>query len=104
MVSLPDGFFDRVFCLSVIEHIPQSEWSVCMEQLTRVVSPTGRLVLTLDMSAPDANAHVYKRLIAACPLDLIGNVDYPVPIPDEDKKLRHPGHTYETIGLVWQKR
>lgn len=101
-LSFPDGFFDRVFCLSVIEHIPQSEWSVCMEQLARVVSPTGRLVLTLDMSAPDANAHVYKRLISACPLDLIGNADYPVPIPDEDKRLRH-GHTYETIGLVWQK-
>lgn len=103
-LSFPDGFFDRVFCLSVIEHIPQSEWSLCMEQLARVVRPGGRLVLTLDMSAPDANVHVYKRLIATCPLDLIGNVDYPVPIPDEDKRLRHPGHGYETVGLVWRKR
>ena len=102
-LSFPAGFFDRVFCLSVVEHIPRSEWDICMEQLARVVSPGGRLVLTIDMSASDANAHVYKRLIAACPLDLIGNVDYPVPIPDEDKRLRH-GHTYETVGLVWQKR
>jgi len=102
-LGFSDGFFDRVFCLSVIEHIPQSEWSLCMEQLARVVRPGGRLVITLDMSAPDANACVYKRLIAASPLDLIGNVDYTVPIPDGDKRLRHPGHGYETIGLVWQK-
>lgn len=61
-------------------------------------------MLTLDMSTPDANARVHERLIAACPLDLIGNVDYPVPISDEDKRLRHPGQTYETTGLVWQKR
>lgn len=103
-LSFPDGFFDRVFCLSVVEHIPKAEWSLCILQLARVVKPGGRLVLTLDMSTPDANARVYERLIKACPLDLVGNVDYPVPIPDEDKRLRHPGHTYETIGLVWRKR
>jgi SAM-dependent methyltransferase len=103
-LSFPDGFFDCVFCLSVVEHIPKSEWSLCMEQLVRVVRPGRRLVLTLDMSTPDANARVYERLLEACPLDLIGNVDYQVPIPDEDKRLRHPGHTYETVGLVWRKR
>ena len=103
-LSFPDDFFDRVFCLSVIEHIPQSEWSVCMEQLSRVVKSGGRLIVTLDMSTPDANARVYKRLISTCPLELLGNVEYSVPIPDEDKRLRHPGHTYETIGLVWQKK
>jgi SAM-dependent methyltransferase len=102
-LSFPAGFFDRVFCLSVIEHIPQSDWILCMEQLSRVVKSGGRLVLTFDMSAQDANAYLFKHLIAACPLDLIGNIDYPVPIPDEDKRLRH-GHTYETVGLVWQKR
>ncbi len=99
-----DNFFNRVFCLSVMEHIPQPDWILCMEQLARVVKPRGRLVLTFDMSASDANARVYEHLIEACPLDLIGNVDYPVPIPDEDKRLRHPGHGYETIGLVWEKR
>lgn len=103
-LSFSDDFFDGVFCLSVMEHVPQSEWSLCMEQLSRVVKSGGRLLLTLDMLTPGANARVYKRLISACPLDLIGNVDYTVPIPDEDKRLRHLGHTYETIGLVWKKR
>jgi len=103
-LSFHDGFFDRVFCLSVMEHIPKLEWSRCMKQLARIVRPGGRLVLTLDMSKQDANERAYERLIESCPLDLVGNVDYPVPIPDEDKKIRHPGHGYETIGLVWQKR
>lgn len=103
-LSFPDAFFDRVFCLSVIEHIPKSEWSLCMKQLARVVKIRGRLLLTLDMSTPDANACLYKRLIETCPLDLVGDINYAVPIPDEDKRLRHPGHTYEAIGLVWQKR
>lgn len=102
-LSFPDEFFDRVFCLSVMEHIPRSDWPVCMKQLARVVRPEGRLILSLDMSTPDANARIYQRLIEACPLDLMGTVDYPVPIPAEDKQLRHPGHSYETIGLLWQK-
>jgi len=103
-LSLPEGFFDRVFCISVMEHIPKSEWPLCIKQLAKVVRHGGRLLLTLDMSTPDANERVHEHLITACPLNFVNNIDYPVPIPDEDKELRHTGHTYETIGLVWDKR
>ncbi len=102
-MGFPDAFFHRVFCLSVIEHIPKADWGLCMKQLARIVKPGGRLLLTLDMSTPDADARVYEQLLAACPLEPLGNVDYPVPITAEDRALRHPGHTYETVGLVWQK-
>jgi SAM-dependent methyltransferase len=102
-LSFPDSFFDRVFCISVMEHIPETEWSFSMNQLARVVKHGGKLILTFDMSTPYADARAYERLITACPLNLVGSVEYEVPIPDEDKRLRHPGHTYETVGLVWDK-
>ncbi|MBI4169996.1 MAG: class I SAM-dependent methyltransferase [Acidobacteria bacterium] len=102
-LEFPDQHFDRVFCLSVMEHIPADLWGGCMAEFQRVLKPGGRLVLTLDMTTPQANERLYLRLVRSCPLRLIGDPGYQVPIDADDQRRRHPGHGYETIGLVWQK-
>jgi SAM-dependent methyltransferase len=99
-----DGFFDRVFCLSVMEHIPDREWPECMRELSRVLSEEGRLALTLSMSAANANVRQYEKLLVEPSLRLVGNVDYVVPIGAGDKQARHPGHTLEILGLIWDKK
>ncbi|MGR3303160.1 MAG: class I SAM-dependent methyltransferase [Candidatus Scalindua sp.] len=102
-LSFPDGFFDRVFCLGVLLHVPKTEWSICMEQLSRVLKPGGKLIVALGMSHTDADKRVYEHLIKCCPLQIVGSVDYPVPISDEDKRLRKTLHRYEVVGMVWNK-
>ena len=42
--------FDRVFCLSVIEYIPEAFWQRCIEEFERILKPEGRLIITLDMT------------------------------------------------------
>ena len=101
-IQFPDNYFDRVFCLSVIEHIPVDYWKRCVEEFERVLKPRGYIVVTLDMSNQDADRCQYVKLIEHCSLQLIGCPDYKVPIPLQDKQERHPGHPYETIGLVWR--
>lgn len=102
-LRFPDGHFDRVFCLSVIEHIPRESWAGCVKEFIRVLSPGGRLIITQDMTTQEANEEVYRLLIEACPLHLLGDPRYPVPLDPDDQQRRHPGQGYETIGLVWQK-
>jgi len=102
-LAYPDAHFDRVFCLSVMEHIPIGIWDDCMGEFTRVLRPGGRLIITLDMTTPEANERLYRRLVEGTDLLLIGEPDYPVPLSAEEQRLRHPGHGYETIGLVWEK-
>lgn len=102
-LGFPDGHFDRVFCLSVIEHVPHDLWPASMRELARVVRPGGRLVMTMDMETHEANARLYRRLLDACPLYCVGNPSYPVPIDPAEAQERHPGNWYETIGLVWRK-
>ena len=102
-LHFPDGHFDRVFCLSVIEHIPPEIWPRCMEELQRVLRPGGRLVITEDMTEEEANQCLYRRLIDSSRLSLLGNPHYEVPLRHEDQQLRHPGQGYETIGLVWSR-
>ncbi len=41
------GYFDRVFCVSVMEHIP--DWRKCLSELFRVLKPGGKLILTMDI-------------------------------------------------------
>lgn len=99
----PDAHFDRVFCLSVMEHIPTTIWDACMREFGRVLRPGGRLVITLDMTTPEADRRLYRRLVDGTDLQLIGEPDYEVPLRVEEQAFRHPGHGYETIGLVWKK-
>lgn len=101
-LSFPDGHFDCVFCLSVIEHIPKEAWAPCIREMERVLRPGGRLVITEDMTPEEANEQVYRRLPEASRLRLLGDPSYAVPIPEADARLRHPGQGYETIGLVWE--
>ena len=102
-LAYPDAHFDRVFSLSVMEHIPTAIWGACMREFKRVLRPGGRLVITLDMTTPEANQRLYRRLVEGTDLQLIGKPDYEVPLRVEEQALRHPGHGYETIGLVWEK-
>lgn len=102
-LGFPDAHFDRVFCLSVIEHIPHVLWPDCMREFVRVLKPGGRLVITMDMETSEANDRLYAKLVAACPLRLIGDPDYSVPLDPAEAQGRHPKNWYETLGLVWSK-
>jgi len=78
--------------------------TILHKEFERILKPGGRLLITLDMGENQTNNRQYLRLIDFCSLKLIGNPNYKIPISIEDKNLRHPGHAYETIGLVWQHK
>lgn len=41
-------FFDRIFCLSVLEHLAHLDVAAALREFARSVRPTGLVVLTLD--------------------------------------------------------
>jgi 2-polyprenyl-3-methyl-5-hydroxy-6-metoxy-1,4-benzoquinol methylase len=47
--GIADASVDRVFCISTIEHIPQSELPQLMAEVGRILRPGGRAVLTVDL-------------------------------------------------------
>jgi SAM-dependent methyltransferase len=46
-LSFDDASFDRVYSLSVLEHIPDAGDSECVRELARVLAPGGRCVITV---------------------------------------------------------
>jgi hypothetical protein len=47
--NLPDSYFDRVFSISVLEHVPEAELSTMMGHVARVLKPGGMFVCTVDL-------------------------------------------------------
>jgi SAM-dependent methyltransferase len=46
-LSFPDASFDKVYSISVLEHIPDDGDSACVREIARVLAPGGRCVLTV---------------------------------------------------------
>lgn len=50
-LTYDDGSFDRVFSISVLEHIPNDGDSVAMREIARVLRPGGAVALTVPFAA-----------------------------------------------------
>lgn len=45
-----DNYFDKVICISVLEHLPKDQIESAIDELIRVVKPGGKIALTMDIS------------------------------------------------------
>ena len=50
-MTYPDAFFDRIFSISVLEHIPDQGDSEAMREIARVLKPGGVVTLTVPFAA-----------------------------------------------------
>jgi len=50
-LTYPDAFFDGIFSISVLEHIPEEGDSVAMREIARVLRPGGVVTLTVPFAA-----------------------------------------------------
>ena len=94
-MSFSDDFFDRIFCISVMEHIAVGVQPQAMREMARVLRPGGKLVMTMDL--PRGDPHAANYVVQASGLRLLGSLDYSV-----SRSIRH-GHTYEVDGLILEK-
>jgi len=49
-IPLPNDSQDRVFCISVMEHVPPDVRRRGMQEIARILKPGGRAILTVDVS------------------------------------------------------
>jgi cyclopropane fatty-acyl-phospholipid synthase-like methyltransferase len=56
-LSFDDESFDKVFAVSVVEHIPDHGDADCLREVGRVLRPGGRCLLTVPFSPQSANQY-----------------------------------------------
>jgi len=49
-LRFPDGYFTKVYAISVLEHIPEDGDTHCVQEIARVLAPGGRCLLTVPFS------------------------------------------------------
>lgn len=64
-LGFPDATFDRVYCISVLEHLPVEQQPTAVREMARVLRPGGVLYLTVDYDEHERRSEsdvVYDRL------------------------------------------
>jgi len=48
-LTFPSDYFDKVICISTLEHLPKDKVAGSIEELIRVTKPRGKIALTMDI-------------------------------------------------------
>jgi 2-polyprenyl-3-methyl-5-hydroxy-6-metoxy-1,4-benzoquinol methylase len=81
----PDETFDRVSCISTVEHIPEEGDSTAMRNMGRLLKPMGLLVLSVPFNSY-RNGEIYRRERA-----------YPVPQRQGSNAVSLRRHFFERV-------
>ena len=73
----PYKLFDKVFCISVLEHLdPESRRDALLE-FYQVLKPGGKLIMTLDY--PTSDPQELAGMLKDCGFSFAGEVDFAIP-------------------------
>ena len=75
--------FDRVVCISVLEHMSPGEDELAIQEMSRVLKPGGKLLVTVDFSLKASKGKSYSeekihKLVELSGLKMTGDYDYRV--------------------------
>ncbi len=103
-LATEDSSFDRVFCLSDIEHVEEATARKGIQEMARVLKPGGRLIVTMDVE-------IFVTYCEADPFSLVWDSGlFPVGRLDLQWPRKRIGNGYtkgrpaDVIGLVLEKR
>lgn len=79
LTSLPyaDAFFDKIFCISVMEHLDVSVQKRAWEQFVRTLKPEGHVIMTFDY--PTVDIGILETLAELAGFEYAGPVDPEMP-------------------------
>lgn len=99
-LDCPNNFFDRIFCISVMEHISEASirWHGIRE-MARILKPGGRLIITMDLgiNIPLTNP---LELILYSGLIPFGSIDMAWP---KERFVKMDNESMDVFGLVLYK-
>ena len=88
-----DESFDRIFCISTLEHLSSEGILKAAVEFRRVLKPGGLLISTVDCAG---NGLSWREFIKTSGLSLYGETDF-----DRAPLKRH---TFDVVGFVLQKK
>lgn len=100
-MSAADGYFDTVFCISVLEHIDNAEVKEQgIKEMVRMLKPGGKLILTFDLGINNPLNNIFS-IIQYSGLSPYGAINFKFPI----RRFVNYGNesNVDVFGLVLEK-
>ncbi|MEC0264974.1 class I SAM-dependent methyltransferase [Paenibacillus anseongense] len=81
LTQLPyaNDFFDKIFCISVLEHLNPNDMLLSLKEFSRTLKDDGLLILTLDHPTVDLN--MFQSIVHNSGLDFLSEPNFTLP-PD----------------------
>lgn len=100
-LTATDGYFDRVFCISVLEHVEDIEVKQKgLREMARILKPGGKLILTFDTSIT-LRLNDVLQVIQFTGLVPSGTIDFHWP---EKRFVNYGGFSnVDVFGLILEK-
>lgn len=75
--SYSDSMFDRIFCISVLEHLPEEQVLKTLLEFKRILKKDGLLVVTIDY--PYLDLDIFNRMLKKSGLVYTDRVNFELP-------------------------
>lgn len=105
-IPLPSGSVDKVFCISVMEHIPREERGRVYIELSRILKPDGLLILTMDMDGlpdPYTGAQIISSENFILDFDHLFHIEGDV-VPLSGDEILHDQYGTKVVRLRLRKK
>ncbi|MEN6350454.1 MAG: methyltransferase domain-containing protein [Syntrophomonas sp.] len=98
--SYGSAMFDRIFCISVLEHLPQEVLFKTLLEFKRILKKKGLMVITIDY--PYLNLDTFNHMLKKAGLLYADQVDFQLPdnALTTDLFPEHPGGLYSFRALI----
>ena len=105
-IPYPDETFDKVYCISVIEHVADDIMIAGAREMARILKKGGLLTITMDTHNPEVELPRARKIIEASGLQVYGetNFDFNNPYDCIKGTDRYRQGRYWVFGFVLEKR
>ena len=104
-LQFPASHFDKVFCFSTIEHVPED--NIAMQELWRVLKPGGVLVLTTDISLTGQKYKNFGRVYTPASFKSLIEKGTKISLPDillpDRQKFIFPEQGFTCVAVIIEK-
>jgi ubiquinone/menaquinone biosynthesis C-methylase UbiE len=95
--TIKDKTIDKVFCISVLEHLDGNSILATIKEFKRVLKDDGQIILTIDH--PYLKSKDLVQIVDSFELEFVGSLDYETP-----KNVLHgPYNGLKTYSAILQK-
>lgn len=104
-LEFPDNTFDKVFCISTMEHVTREKFQTGMDELVRVTKPGGTLAVTMDIVLGKAEPPVCGSQVRIPDLlELARRYNFAIPPYPPHMFVMQNDTCLLTIGLLYMKK